>query len=88
MKEIENKRLAAQAEAEKKQREQRLKEEEIKHAADELAKVKSLLERGTAKQNQLKAELKSVQVSSEERKTAGRPISLLFTFSSLTAMPL
>ncbi|KJD54085.1 nuclease SbcCD subunit C, partial [Bacillus amyloliquefaciens] len=83
LKEIENKRLAAQAEAEKKQREQRLKEEEIKHAADELAKVKSLLERGTAKQNQLKAELKSVQVSSEERKNCRNANQLAFHIQQL-----
>ncbi|MCI4128083.1 exonuclease subunit SbcC [Bacillus haynesii] len=85
LKEIEIKRLAAQAEAEKNQREQRLKEEEIKHAADELAKVKSLLERGTAKQNQLKAELKSVQVSSEERKNCRNANQLAFHIQQLNS---
>lgn len=60
-----------------------MKEEEIKHAADELAKVKSLLERGTAKQNQLKAELKSVQVSSEERKNCRNANQLAFHIQQL-----
>ncbi|MEC1261613.1 SMC family ATPase [Bacillus swezeyi] len=83
LKEIEKQRAAVQKEADAKQEEKRVKEEEIKHATDELAKVKNLLERGASRQNQLKAELKSVQVSSEERKNCRHAGQLAFQIQQL-----
>ncbi|MFN2747044.1 exonuclease subunit SbcC [Bacillus sp. z60-18] len=83
LKEIEKKRLAIQKELDRKQEEKRLKEEEIKRAADELEKVKSLLERGADRQNQLKKELKSVQVTSEERKNCRDAGQLAFQIRQL-----
>ncbi|KKB73420.1 MULTISPECIES: exonuclease subunit SbcC [Bacillus] len=78
LKEIEKKRLAVQREADRKLSEKALKEDEIKRATDELQKVKSLLERGMTRQNQLKAELKAVQVSSVERKNCQTANQLAF----------
>ncbi|MDA7026037.1 SMC family ATPase [Bacillus sp. CLL-7-23] len=76
LKEIETKRAAVEKQVKVKQTEKFKKEEEIKNAADQLAKEKEWLERGTSKQNQLKAKLKSVQVSSDERKQCHKAIQL------------
>ncbi|MDA1475977.1 exonuclease subunit SbcC [Bacillus changyiensis] len=76
LKEIETKRTAVEKQVKVKQTEKFKKEEEIKNTADQLAEEKEWLERGTSKQNQLKAKLKSVQVSSEERKQCHKAIQL------------
>ncbi|NPC92128.1 SMC family ATPase [Bacillus sp. WMMC1349] len=76
LKEIETKRAAVEKQVKVKQTEKFKKEEEIKNTADQLAKEKEWLERGTSKQNQLKDKLKSVQVSSEERKQCHKAIEL------------
>ncbi|MEC3630086.1 exonuclease subunit SbcC [Bacillus velezensis] len=65
---IEQKLLEAKKEAEKTNAEHSKKEEEYEAASKQLAAVKDRLTRGQNRQNELKEELKAVQVTADERK--------------------
>lgn len=65
---IEQKLLEAKKEAEKTNAEHSKKEEEYEAASKQLAGVKDRLTRGQNRQNELKEELKAVQVTADERK--------------------
>ncbi|WP_345913473.1 exonuclease subunit SbcC [Bacillus velezensis] len=65
---IEQKLLEAKKEAEKTNAEHSKKEEEYEAASKQLAGVKDRLTRGKKRQNELKEELKAVQVTADERK--------------------
>ncbi|MDU0077093.1 MULTISPECIES: exonuclease subunit SbcC [Bacillus] len=65
---IEQKLLEAKKEAEKTNAEHSKKEEEYEAASKQLAGVKDRLTRGKNRQNELKEELKAVQVTANERK--------------------
>ncbi|MES1031451.1 SMC family ATPase [Bacillus velezensis] len=65
---IEQKLLEAKKEAEKTNAEHSKKEEEYEAASRQLAGVKDRLTRGQNRQNELKEELKAVQVTADERK--------------------
>ncbi|OYD11580.1 nuclease SbcCD subunit C [Bacillus velezensis] len=65
---IEQKLLEAKKEAEKTNAEHSKKEEEYEAASKQLAGVKDRLTRGQNRQNELKKELKAVQVTADERK--------------------
>ncbi|WP_446476211.1 exonuclease subunit SbcC [Bacillus velezensis] len=65
---IEQKLLEAKKEAEKTNAEHSKKEEEYEAASKQLAGVKDRLTRGQNRQNELKEELKTVQVTADERK--------------------
>ncbi|MFU1720991.1 exonuclease subunit SbcC [Bacillus velezensis] len=65
---IEQKLLEAKKEAEKTNAEHSKKEEEYEAASKQLAAVKDRLIRGQNRQNELKEELKAVQVTADERK--------------------
>ncbi|MED1773322.1 exonuclease subunit SbcC [Bacillus velezensis] len=65
---IEHKLLEAKKEAEKTNAEHSKKEEEYEAASKQLAGVKDRLTRGQNRQNELKEELKAVQVTADERK--------------------
>ncbi|KYC87991.1 exonuclease subunit SbcC [Bacillus amyloliquefaciens] len=65
---IEQKLLEAKKEAEKTNEEHSKKEEEYEAASKQLAAVKDRLTRGQNRQNELKEELKAVQVTADERK--------------------
>ncbi|MCY0088480.1 MULTISPECIES: exonuclease subunit SbcC [Bacillus amyloliquefaciens group] len=65
---IEQKLLEAKKEAEKTNAEHSKKEEEYEAASKQLAGVKDRLTRGKNRQNELKEELKAVQVTADERK--------------------
>ncbi|AUJ61863.1 exonuclease subunit SbcC [Bacillus velezensis] len=65
---IEQKLLEAKKEAEKTNAEHSKKEEEYEAASKQLTAVKDRLTRGQNRQNELKEELKAVQVTADERK--------------------
>ncbi|MES5394709.1 exonuclease subunit SbcC [Bacillus amyloliquefaciens] len=65
---IEQKLLEAKKEAEKTKAEHSKKEEEYEAASKQLTAVKDRLTRGQNRQNELKEELKAVQVTADERK--------------------
>ncbi|WP_424161987.1 exonuclease subunit SbcC [Bacillus amyloliquefaciens] len=65
---IEQKLLEAKKEAEKTKAEHSKKEEEYEAASKQLTAVKDRLTRGKNRQNELKEELKAVQVTADERK--------------------
>ncbi|MEG9461205.1 exonuclease subunit SbcC [Bacillus amyloliquefaciens] len=65
---IQQKLLEAKKEAEKTNAEHSKKEEEYEAASKQLAGVKDRLTRGQNRQNELKEELKAVQVTADERK--------------------
>ncbi|QHQ58241.1 exonuclease subunit SbcC [Bacillus velezensis] len=65
---IEQKLLEAKKEAEKTNAEHSKKEKEYEAASKQLAAVKDRLTRGQNRQNELKEELKAVQVTADERK--------------------
>ncbi|MFP3671439.1 exonuclease subunit SbcC [Bacillus sp. SIMBA_031] len=65
---IEQKLLEAKKEAEKTNAEHSKKEEEYEAVSKQLAAVKDRLTRGQNRQNELKEELKAVQVTADERK--------------------
>ncbi|MCM3108191.1 exonuclease subunit SbcC [Bacillus velezensis] len=65
---IEQKLIEAKKEAEKTNAEHSKKEEEYEAASKQLAGVKDRLTRGQNRQNELKEELKAVQVTADERK--------------------
>ncbi|MEC3794880.1 nuclease SbcCD subunit C [Bacillus velezensis] len=65
---IEQKLLEAKKEAEKTNAEHSKKEKEYEAASKQLAAVKDRLTRGQNRQNELKEELKTVQVTADERK--------------------
>lgn len=65
---IEQKLLEAKKEAEKTNAEHSKKEEEYEAASKQLVAVKDRLTRGQNRQNELKEELKAVQVTADERK--------------------
>ncbi|MGL3757784.1 exonuclease subunit SbcC [Bacillus velezensis] len=77
---IEQKLLEAKKEAEKTNAEHSKKEEEYEAASKQLAGVKDRLTRGKNRQNELKEELKAVQVTANERKKCQTAVQLAAGF--------
>lgn len=73
---IEQKLLEAKKEAEKTKAEHSKKEEEYEAASKQLTAVKDRLTRGQNRQNELKEELKAVQVTADERKKCQTAVQL------------
>ncbi|MEC3840568.1 exonuclease subunit SbcC [Bacillus amyloliquefaciens] len=77
---IEQKLLEAKKEAEKTKAEHGKKEEEYEAASKQLTAVKDRLARGQNRQNELKEELKAVQVTADERKKCQTAVQLAAGF--------
>ncbi|WP_342497282.1 exonuclease subunit SbcC [Bacillus sp. FSL K6-2861] len=80
---IEQKLFEAKKEAEKTNAEHSKKEEEYEAASKQLAGVKDRLTRGQNRQNELKEELKAVQVTADERKKCQTAAQLAAGFQQI-----